>query len=977
MNTHATLLAVSLPLVTLALPATAQPPAAPATAPAATGSDMNNDPTPLPTDPALVTGELKSGVKYIIRKHSQPAGRAAVWMHIGTGSLNETDKQRGIAHYLEHMAFNGSANFPAGTVIKFFEDLGLTFGRHQNAFTSFDQTSFQLFLGDNTPQTLDKALLFMSDVAFRLSLDPKEIDSERQVILEEKRSRKGPQQRIQDVMLKRLAPGSLIGERLPIGVDETITGVQQQDFKDYWGKWYTPTNTTVIVIADMDPEVVKAAIEKQFGSEPKRPAPNNMDPGVKPYTADGAVVITDPEIKRAEVAIIKISAPPPPVTTVGRFRADLVETIGSFAFNRRLAAKRDEGKVSFQSASAGTQVLFNAAKLAQADVSAEPDKWRDAFSQMATELQRARLHGFTDQEVQDARAELISQAEVGAKRESTLEARALATRYNSSVTDGEPIMSAQQTLDLLRAQLPTITAKEVSERFAADFDPTAVMFTAQLPEGGEGGRTDMITESELVKFGRHALDVKPEKEAEAARVVKLLKKDPVPGKATDVSTHAATGVTSFWLSNGVRVEHKFIDTEKDSMTLTISLAAGVIDETAQTRGISDAAGLAFASPATNTYTATQLREFMTGKKVGVSGGAGDDTFFVRISGSPTDLETGLQVAHLLLIEPKVEAAALDRWKKTQLQSIAERKTQPQGVLLEMIPDSIFPAGEVRRRPLTAEQVNRVQIDQAQARINTVVSSAPIEVTVVGDIALEQVTPLLEKYLGSIPNHDRISSTTLDEKRKITRAPGPRMVERSLVTKTPVAIVLGGFFGADADNVKDIRLLSLASQVLNSRMIKEIREEKQLVYSIGTQQQPAVTYPGFGIFFAAAPTAKEKAKDLGEAITATYDAFAKEGPTDDELATAKKQLLRDLDENMKKAGWWAGIIANATYRGRNLDDISTGKAAIEGFTATDVREAFNRYYTPANAMRFTVLPEDAAEGAAPTPAPAAPAVPAGR
>ncbi|MBY0308065.1 MAG: insulinase family protein, partial [Phycisphaerales bacterium] len=960
------ILAVSLPLSAVAGTCIAQPVApqpAPAAAAPKAGPDMNNDPTPLPTDPALVTGELANGVKYIIRNHAQPEGRAAVWMHVGTGSLNETDRQRGIAHYLEHMAFNGSANFPPGSVVKFFEDLGLTFGRHQNAFTSFDQTSFQLFLGDNTPETLDKALMFMSDVAFRLTLDAKEIENERQVILEEKRSRKGPQQRIQDVMLKRLAPGSLIGERLPIGVDETITGVQQQDFRDYWSKWYTPTNTTVIVVADMDPAAVKAAIEKRFGVEPRRPAPNSMDPAVKPYTADGAVVVTDPEIKRAEVGMVKVSEPPPPTTTVGRFRSDLVETIGTFAFNRRLAAKRDEGKVSFLNASASTQTLFNAARLTQADVSAEPDKWREAFSQLATELQRARLNGFTDQEVADARAELISQAEVAARRESTLDARALVARYSTSINDGEPIMSAQQVLDLMRSVLPGVSTREVSDRFAAEFDPTHVMFTAELPEGAG---TDTVTEADLMKFGRLALDVKPAKEADTARITRLLPRDPVPGRAEDVTTHQPTGVTSFWLSNGVRVEHKFIDTEKDALTLTISLAAGAIDETPQTRGVSDAAALAFAHPATRSYTSTQLREFMTGRKVGVRGGAGEDTFNLTVSGSPGDLETGLQMAHALLTEPRVEPAALDRWKKTELQNIAQRKTQPQGVIMEMIAEALFPPGEVRRRPLTAEQVNALTVEQAQARIDSVTSSSPIEVTVVGDAPIEQVRPLIEKYLGSLPNHDRISAKTLDEKRTMQRLPGPRSVERTIPTKTPVAIVLGGFFGADAENVKDVRLLALASQVLNSRMIKEIREEKQLVYSIGTQHQPAVAYPGFGIFYAGAPTAKEKAQDLAQAITDTYDRFAKEGPTDDELATAKKQLLRDLDENMKKASWWAGVVGNATYRNRNLDDIAGARAAIEAFTAVQVRQAFNRYYTPENAMRFTVLPEDA-PAAAPDPA----------
>jgi zinc protease len=965
MNKNATLLAVALPIAVLALPTMAQTaggqPAA--AAPTAAGPAMNNDPTPLPTDPALVTGELPNGVKYIIRRHDNPKGRAAVWMHVGTGSLNETDKQRGIAHYLEHMAFNGSENFPPGTVVKFFEDLGLVFGRHQNAFTSFDQTSYQLYLQDNKPENLAKAVMFMSDVAFRLTLAPAEVDSERKIILEEKRSRLGPDQRVQEAMLKRLAPGSLIGDRIPIGTEETINGVQQQDFKDYWGKWYTPTNVTVIVIADMDPALVKTEIEKQFGSVAKRPAPNNMDPMVRPYTADGAVVVTDPELKKAEIGIVKLSTPPAPTTTVGRLRSDLVETIGSFAFNRRLAAKRDEGKVAFLSASASSQVLFRTARLTQADITAEPSQWRDAFKQMAVELQRARYNGFTDQEVESARAELISQAEVAAKRESTTQARDLIQRYNGQIADGEPIMSAQQTLDQLRKLLPTVTAKEVSERFTADYEPTSVMFTATLPEAA-GGSAENLSEAELLKFGREALNVKPTKEAEASRITKLLAKDPVPGKATDSTTHAASGVTSFWLPSGVRVNHKFIDNEKDAMSVTISLANGSINETAANRGVSAAAGLAFNNPASGAYTSTQLREFMTGRKVRVGGGSGDDTFTLSVAGSPVDLETGLQMANLLLTDPKVEPAALERWKINQLQAIAQRKTQPNQFIAEMIAESIFPAGEVRRRPLTPEQVNRLTADQAQSWISNVVATSPIEVTVVGDITLEQATPLIEKYLGSLPSRERISSTTLDDKRTIKREPGPRIVERTLATKTPMAVVLGGFFGADAENLRDVRLLNLASQVLNTRMNKSIREEQQLVYSIGTQMQPGEAYPGYGLFIAIAPTAKESAKDLGAAITATYQKFAADGPTEEELATAKQQILKSIEESMKQTGWWAGTVGNLAYRNRNLDEIMAGKATYEAFTAAQVKEAFNRYYTQENSLQFTVLPDDTGEAPAP-------------
>src|SRR5262245_2891114 len=216
----------------------------------------------LPTDPALVTGTLPNGLHYIIRTHKNPEGRVSIWLHVSSGSLNETESTRGLAHYLEHMAFNGSANFPPGSVVPFFQSLGLAFGRDQNAFTSFDQTTYQLTLPGGGRDILEKGMLFMSDVAMRLRLDTPEIDSERQIILEEKRARSSARQRVQDQVYERLAPESTLGRRLPIGLDQTIASVTREDFRDYYARWYVPSNMTVIVVGDTDPTMVADVIRR-------------------------------------------------------------------------------------------------------------------------------------------------------------------------------------------------------------------------------------------------------------------------------------------------------------------------------------------------------------------------------------------------------------------------------------------------------------------------------------------------------------------------------------------------------------------------------------------------------------------------------------------------------------------------------------------------------------------------------------------
>src|SRR5207244_2178641 len=224
---------------------------------------------------------LPNGLTYIICPHRNPEGRVSIWLHVASGSLNETDSTRGLAHYLEHMAFNGSANFAPGSVVPFFQSLGLAFGRDQNAFTSFDQTTYQLTLPGGGRDVVEKGLLFMSDVAMRMSLGATEIDGERQIILEEKRARASAQQRVQDQVYERLAPESTLGRRLPIGVEQTITSVTRPDFQDYYSRWYVPSNMTVIVVGDTDPAMVAEVIQQQFGGGRAVPRPTPRDAGVK------------------------------------------------------------------------------------------------------------------------------------------------------------------------------------------------------------------------------------------------------------------------------------------------------------------------------------------------------------------------------------------------------------------------------------------------------------------------------------------------------------------------------------------------------------------------------------------------------------------------------------------------------------------------------------------------------------------------
>jgi zinc protease len=346
---------------------------------------------------------------------------------------------------------------------------------------------------------------------------------------------------------------------------------------------------------------------------------------------------------------------------------------------------------------------------------------------------------------------------------------------------------------------------------------------------------------------------------------------------------------------------------------------------------------------------------MTGLKVEVNGGASQDVLSLVVSGNPTELEAGMRLAYALLTQPKIEKAVFDNWKTRQEQVIRQTKLNPQGRFRMLLENAIYPEGEARVRMLTEEQLAGVELADAQSWLEKQVAQSPIEVAIVGDISLEKARGLAAKYLGSLPERPRIDSTTHASRRDMPRKQGPIEATEEMTTRTPQAMVLGGFFGADASNLRDSRMLDLAARVLSTRMIDQVREKEQLVYSIRASSSPAQVYPGYGMFFAAAPTDAEKIDRLKAKLHEMFAEFAKTGPTPEELEVAKKQVANQLDESMKDPAYWTGTLATMTYRGRMLDDVQAMPGEYQKATADEIRETFARYYKPETSMSLAIKP----------------------
>jgi zinc protease len=928
-------------------PAAPAPAQTPAIEPPA--RDPSPDPMldePLQQDPRLLSGTLPNGLRYHILQHANPPERISMWMHIRVGSLQESDDERGIAHYLEHLAFCGSDNFPPGTVVSTFESLGLTFGRHQNASTGFEQTNYQIALPDNSPEKFEKALLFFADVNGRLAIHPDEIERERRVIHQEKASRSSPQQRVLEEVYRRMTPGTIFGERLPIGTEETINSLAEADFRRFYQNWYTPANTVLTVVADLDPQVALAAIEKHFAPLPARDGAPRREIPITPYPKSFAAIVTDPEISRATVAMTRIDTRRPPLRTLGDLRREMLGQLACTAFRTRMADKVRAQEVRFLSANAFSNNTAGTFWQVQAAAGGDPADWPIILADLGTELQRARLHGFSDEEIDRARRDTLASLAQRASTEDTLPARSVLQRMNNFIVADEPIMSAAQRLELGERLLHGISTRECGEWFAAEFDPSAVMVLLQLP-----ANADIPTDERLLSLWNEAVGVSPDAQAAAETVASLMEQLPAPAPVIEESFHEASGVWSGWFENGVRLHHRQMDTRRNIANITITLMGGELLETEPTRLSTQAAIQAWNQPATRAISSTQIRTLMTGKRAGLSGRGGRDSVQLSIGGSPDDFDKVMQLAHLLLTQPVIEDSAFTRWQITQIRNLENLQRNPAQMSLKLIADLVFPE-DPRLRVPPISRAQSITRQEAQSWLDTMIATAPIEVAVVGDISRERAIDLVARYVATLPKRPRTSpSLHADLRRLPPPPPEARTIDRTMETPTPMGTVYVAFYGPDKAQRRDTRAMQAAAQILSSRMAERIRAQEQLAYSIRTFVDVGQTFPGYGLVRASSPTIPADADTLARRIVEIFDEFAADGPTPEEVAVAQRQAQTSDRDMMRDPGFWSDTLELLTFDGSSLDDVLADPDLTQSITAADIRDTFARYYRVRPPMRM--------------------------
>lgn len=794
---------------------------------------------PFPIDPAVRIGKLDNGLTYIIRHNAKPEKRAHFYIAQRVGSMQEEDAQSGLAHFLEHMAFNGTTNFPGKSLTTYLEKNGIQFGENLNAYTGFDETVYQIMNAPTTRQGMvDSCLLILHDWSNEISLLGEEIDKERGVIQEEWRSRDNGSMRAFTKILAKAFPTHRYGKRIPIGSMDVVLNFSHQTLRDYYNRWYRPDLQGIIVVGDIDVDAVENKIKELFSSiklNPKNPpreylhVPDNQSPI--------SIVATDPEVKGTSISVFYLADAPTiqekatPAYMLQQFIYGMIARMMDKRFEERL----QQPNVPYRDASLsyGNYIVAMTKDALTLNVFAKDGKYKEAMMAAVADFKQAVQYGFTDSEFKIAKSELLKYYDDKLKEKETVKNEEYIERYTRYFTTGGYIPGIELETQWIHAIADQVNVKVVNAALnrAVTVAPNNRTISLMAPEKPE---FKYPTEEELLKDYQEAMAQEVKPYVPKAVAEKLMDKLPQGGTIVEEKKDQPFGSTLILLNNGIKVYLQPLQHEKNTVFLNAFSQGGrsLIDHTKDNisiRAINDFAtvgGLANFSP-------LDLDKVLAGKTAHVFTEVGDIQERVSGKSSTDDIETMLQLVYLNFTDLRVDTALFQSHQQQVIASLEASKIQPLSpVLRDSLPNLLFP-GEIRAKPLTIDEVKAVDYSKiVELYKERFADASDFTFILTGDFNPETVKPLVAQYLGSLPVLGK------PEKADISKVYGygekGRTTKIDVEMTTPTGIVFDAYVQTLPYDQHNRVLLGVLMDVLSQTFHESIREEEGGTYGVGVQ-----------------------------------------------------------------------------------------------------------------------------------------------
>ncbi len=910
----------------------------------------------LPLDPTVRSGQLDNGFRYFLRRNTRPRERAQMWLVVNAGSVLEDDDQQGLAHFVEHMAFNGTRRFAKQELVDYLESIGMRFGPDLNAYTSFDETVYMLQLPTADDEVLGRAFDILEDWAGGLTLEGEEIDKERGVVMEEWRLKRGAGARLFDRQYPILLAGSKYAERLPIGQTEVLEHAPYEALRRFYRDWYRPELMALVAVGDFDVDRIERLARDHFSnlSNPADPRPRVQVP--VPLDGERRISIeSDPEATQTSLTIYH-KQPRHGDDTLGSYRQDLVETLYSWIVNARLGEVAQQADPPFIGAGQGSSDFGRSIQFVTSSVTVEQGGVLRGLEALLTEGQRVARYGLSAGELERAKKDLLRSFEQAAQEHDKLDSRSLAQEYVQYFLVGEPSPGIAFELALARRFVAEITLEEV-EAVHADFAKGSEVI---LLSGPSEQIAALPAEEELLAVFDAVQDKPIEPYVDRVLDQPLLATPPSPGKIVAESRIEELELTEWTLSNGVRVLLRPTDFQNDQVVLT-GYSPGGHSLAADT----DYASALFATTVLGEgglgeFDQIELGKALTGKVATVRPYIQELEEGVTGFASPEDLETLFQLLYLTFTQPRRDPSAFQSFIQRASAMIANRSANPEVVFGDKLGE-VLTQGHPRRRPLSPELLAEVDLDRALAVYQDRFADAgDFTFILVGNLDLNKIRPLVETYLGALP------ATGREESWRDVGVEAPNEVvefevRKGLEPKSQVNLVYAG----EAEfNRENLHALSTFAQVFNNRLREVLREDLSGTYGVSVSAslipEPRQRY-ALAIAFGCAP---EKVEMLTQRVFAEIARARDQGLDAKYLQKVEEAQLRSRETNLRQNGFWAALLKNYDTAGFDKRLILQFQPLVDGFTNEDVQATARRYLDPERYVLGVLYPENGPEAAAP-------------
>lgn len=904
----------------------------------------------LPPDPAARYGALPNGVRYLIYPNHEPRGRASLRLVVLAGSLYERDDQQGLAHFLEHMAFNGSAHYPPGTLIEFFQRNGMSFGGDTNAYTSFDHTCYKIELPSVASSSIDEGLRVFADFAGSLLLRPDMINKERPIILAEKRDRDSVEYREYVASEQFLLPDALIPRRFPIGLTPVIEGARRPLFEDLYNTWYRPERMTVIVVGDVDPAAVAPRIEAAFAGVADR-APPRPDPKLGNATVALGLrtgYYYAPEAPSTQVSIDVIAPYRPPIDASPIRLAHLKRDLAVAMLNRRFDILAKKEGAPFIRAEAAIEEDFRFVHDAGVNIECVPDQWRAALGLAEQQLRGALTYGFSPAELREASANFrvaLTQAAAGA---ATRRSPDLADEMVNNLVDLHVQTSPAQDLALYGPALDTITPADCQQALRLAFGTPGRWVMVEGNAKIDGDAQAAIAQA---YESSHGVPVKP-LAAGGADHFEYTDFGP-PGQVVSRREVTDLGVTQVRFANGVALNIKKTPFEADRVRIRVRVGAGRLTEPLTEPGLDAFANLTFRAGGLGRHSTDDLQRLLAGHAVDLEFEVGNDALEFAGATNRADLLLQFQLIAAYLMDPGYRPEAMRLARKNIAEFYTQLAHSVEGPLETVIPRLL--ADGDPRFGLPPEQVTQSRtLAEERAWISPQTQHGPIEIGVAGDCDVDAIIAAVARTLGAVP--PRLGKPAYTEQRAVHYPDHPFAKEYSVPSEIPKAVVAAYWPTTDAFDINVARRLSVLSEIFSDRLRIKIREQLGGAYSPEAGSEPSDTFTHYGFLVTEVIVAPERAAEIEKAIVSLANDISTGGVTDDQLQRAKEPLLTGLRESARTNQYWlAAVIGSCQEFPQRLDWARSRYSAFNAITKPEMDALAKQYLGSSHAFQVIVRP----------------------